>query len=153
MKRQYPVRKRKEARRRRTRRVTRALVRRERNRFGCITLRMNISLLCVFHLSFSPRITGTVGLLTDSFLPIFGQLSIPCTVTSPFHSLLISVSTTQASLHTQTFSYTSSPTPNSEGRAADSFGVETRGQMMLLEWGKFKGVVEGLEGFVTGGLA
>lgn len=60
----------------------------------------------------------------------------------------------QHATHTHTFAYSSSPprkgsaTDSEEVATSDSFGVETRGQVMLLELAKFNEMVDGLEGYV-----
>ncbi|GAA6044228.1 hypothetical protein JCM8097_005278 [Rhodosporidiobolus ruineniae] len=51
--------------------------------------------------------------------------------------------------HTHVFSYKNAKR-SAEG-GADEFGVDARGQLMLVPWAKFDEVVEGMEGFVAGG--
>jgi hypothetical protein len=49
---------------------------------------------------------------------------------------------------THTFKYSSAKTATDANAAADSFGVETRGQLMLLPWTNFNDMATGLEGYV-----
>lgn len=66
----------------------------------------------------------------------------------------------QHATHSHTFKYSSSPR-SSKGEAGvggggdgtgvngdDSFGVETRGQVMLVPWPRFEQMVQGLEAYV-----
>lgn len=55
---------------------------------------------------------------------------------------------TQSAAHNHTFAYSNSP--SQQEKEKDSFGVETRGQMMLVEYSKFDEVVSGMEGFLGG---
>ena len=54
----------------------------------------------------------------------------------------------QSALHNHTFAYSNSP--SQQEKEKDSFGVETRGQMMLVEYSKFDSVVTGMESFLGG---
>lgn len=45
--------------------------------------------------------------------------------------------------HSHTFAFSSRPAE----RDADSFGVETKGQVMLMAYPKFDGMVKGMEGY------
>ncbi|GAA5954098.1 hypothetical protein JCM21900_002884 [Sporobolomyces salmonicolor] len=52
--------------------------------------------------------------------------------------------------HQHVFAYTHSKRSDEAGSGEDQFGVDTRGQMMLVPWDRFGEMVEGLEGFVGG---
>lgn len=55
----------------------------------------------------------------------------------------------RSAVHQHQFIYTSAPPPKSQDDD-ESFGVETRGQALLVSWGEFDGIVKGLEGFLGG---
>lgn len=71
--------------------------------------------------------------------------SLKSSLILPFASIPLQ----QFAAHTHVFPYSSSPKKDPEA-GADSFGVETRGQVMLLPWTKFDEVVKGMEGFLGG---
>ncbi|CEQ38600.1 SPOSA6832_00045, partial [Sporobolomyces salmonicolor] len=52
--------------------------------------------------------------------------------------------------HQHVFAYTHSKRSDEASSGEDQFGVDTRGQMMLVPWDRFGEMVEGLEGFVGG---
>ncbi|POY75351.1 hypothetical protein BMF94_1580 [Rhodotorula taiwanensis] len=53
----------------------------------------------------------------------------------------------KSATHTHVYKYTRSRRQGQEGNNED-FGVEQRGQLMLIPWAKFAGIVEGMEAFV-----
>jgi hypothetical protein len=53
----------------------------------------------------------------------------------------------QFATHTHVFPYSNAK--RQEGGGADEFGVDSRGQLMLVPWEKFGEIVEGMEGFVA----
>jgi hypothetical protein len=51
----------------------------------------------------------------------------------------------QLATNSLVFKYT---TQGADGRAADSFGVETRGKLMLVPYSKFDTLVDGMDEFL-----